>query len=1455
MAHIFPGRIQALAGMAVFISMVLSGTALFADSTATAVPKAGSIYRVHAASREGNPDGSTWRKAYRNIQAAVDAAHASGGGEVWVAAGQYKASSDPVLTMKEGVALYGGFSGTENFRDDRDWSANKTIIDGEHRRRCVHGADDAILDGFVITGGRSDSASGGGMLNDNASPRVSNCVFQNNKSYRSGGALYNESFADSLILNCEFINNESGRGGAIGNRWGQSVNIKNSRFVKNVAGDGGAIHNDFSGSVSITGSLFFNNQAQLWGGALCNRYQNVVLDDCAFLKNKAYLGGAVSNEELSAEISKILFSANRAVTGGGLYNKRATGKVTNSLFLENKAFNEGGAVAQLYSSDGMLMNCTIVNNKAATAGGVHIIESSPKIVNSIIWGNSGGQISLFDPASNPSVSYSCVEGGFAGVGNIATDPAFLNAPYSVQLLPESPCINAGTLVGAPAKDFLNRARPLDGNFDMGAYEGSVAPSERCTLTLEVTSEELGRTVPPAGSYELAKGDRVPLLALPQGAAFSHWSGNASEEHSVTVVDMDSSKTVTAVFSPNRLYVNAAGTAFTPDGQSWATAFQDIQSAVDAAWEQKGAEIWVAEGTYTNTEKSVVKMKEDVALYGGFAGTESSRTQRDWNTRATVIKSEGQPHCVEGADNALLDGFILTGALNMSEVGGGVRNFLTSLAVANCLFTENTAFSGAAIGSYYAETTATNCVFTNNTAISHGGAISNAFAQSNFTNCSFFGNKAIVGGAIYSVEASTQITNAIIWANMQTQIEGDAEVSYSCVQGGFEGTGNIADNPLFLQAPEDLRLHLQSPCIDTGTSSGAPATDMLGQARPQGAGVDMGAYEKSAVPPGNQYTLTIEVSPAGLGESFPPAGTYQCAPGDEVTIEAFSPGISFSHWTGDAAGNNRKLSLVMDSHKSITAHFQHRIYFVNEATAAATPNGLSWASAFPDIQSAITATQGGGEIWVAAGTYTRPGSLFVVTMAEQVFLYGGFSGNESAREQRDWDAHPTIIDGESERVVVIGANHSVLDGFIITRGKDAFGAGMKNSYASPVISNCTFIDNETTVNSHGGGMHNMMSSPVISHCHFIRNSARNYGGAIANFYQAPTITDCSFTDNEARSEGGAVYNNRADTVLRNCSFIGNTTGGWGGAIMNIESSSSIINCIFKENNSQRQGGAVANYSNSSPEIINSIFVKNSTEGTSNGGAIVNSKDCSPTIINCSFTENSAGSGGAIYNIEVASPKIWNSILWANTPDEIADSDGTSAPEITYSCIQGGHTGLGNIDSNPRFIHPPDNLQQAAASPCIDTGTTVGAPKHDILGRKRPRGAGVDMGAYETIPDGEDEFLEGEDDDPSEGEPLLPREGEPSVALEGEDTTTPEGENTAPEEGENSKPREGEDSTVLEGEDDSKPDDDKARGCNCGKSKALFEDGLFLDTLKKNLSDWLLTGLSVMILLTFAAHRRS
>jgi hypothetical protein len=110
------------------------------------------------------------------------------------------------------------------------------------------------------------------------------------------------------------------------------------------------------------------------------------------------------------------------------------------------------------------------------------------------------------------------------------------------------------------------------------------------------------------------------------------------------------------------------------------------------------------------------------------------------------------------------------------------------------------------------------------------------------------------------------------------------------------------------------------------------------------------------------------------------------------------------------------------------------------------------------------------------------------------------------------------------------------------------------------------------------------------------------------------------------------------------------------------------------------------------------------------------------------------GGGIYCFDASSPIVLNSIVWGNVAkNEIYLSENSSI-NITYSDIEGGWDGNGNIDADPLYVNSIDSVPDyhlTASSPGIDTGTSEGAPTDDIDDDPRPQGIGFDIGADEVI----------------------------------------------------------------------------------------------------------------------------
>lgn len=1051
-------------------------------------------------------DGRSWASAFGTIQDAVNAAAAAGGGEVWVATGTYTATTNPVLAMRMHVPLYGGFAGVESTREARDWANNPTIIDGESIRRCVNGANDATLDGFIIQHGYS-ADYGGGMYNSSASPTVANCTFHGNTTLYFGGGLYNSSSSPTLT-DCIFTGNTGENGGGGVYNYQSSPRLTNCVLTANVAVIGGGMYN-------------FSSLPEL--------------EDCTFSRNVAGNGGGMYNtNDSSMALFNCTFLANTASSdGGGLYNLVSSfPSLFNCTFGENTALN-GGGVYNHSTASTMLLNCTFFGNAARYGGGgIYDTGASTTVTNSILWDDSGsGNHSQIYGA--PVVTYSCIQDGFTGTGNISSDPLLIGTLGSNgRIRPNSPCIDAGSSAAAPATDIRGVPRP-QGGVDMGAYELDDSDGDGLSDAWEQThfsnltsaSESSDADTDGLSDLEESLYASNPATADSDGDG----AGDAGE------VQAGWDPTI-----PTMAYrVNCANTSDLEDGLSWETAFHTIQDAVDAVALLGEGEIWVAAGTYTATDGQVVAMRPHVRLYGGFAGNETAWSARDWEANRTILDGESSYRGVLGASNAVLDGFSIQNGYTYDS-GAGLFNGAVSPVVSNCSFIENAADgTGGGIFNYRSAPTVSNCTFTGNVA-SDGGGISNVRCgvAPTVVNCTFTRNMAGEGGAIYNYFSESTVTNCILWGDSATlsgnEVRNESSspvLAYSCVEGAFEGTGNISDDPLLVATrASNGRIQPGSPCIDAGTAAGAPGTDRQGTLRPQGTSVDMGAYELDD----SDHDSISDTWEKRYFGNLTTASATSDTDGDGTTdLEESLNGPNPNLADSDGDGLSDKDEIQQGWDPTVPTVIRR----VRYANPSGIKDGLSWATAFSSIQDGVDAVKaaGEGEVWVTAGLYTAA-SDYVVVMKRHVHLYGGFAGTETLRRTRNWHLNTTTIYGEDERACVCGASEATLDGFTLSNGNGAlFGGGISNFSSSPAVNNCVFSHN--TASPYGGGMYNAGTS-------------------------APTVINCVFTGNTASSGAGMNNMDYSFPVLINCTFSGNTASDSGGAICSMDSASALLaNCIL------------------------------------------------------------------------------------------------------------------------------------------------------------------------------------------------------------------------------------------------------------------------------------------------------
>ena len=259
--------------------------------------------------------------------------------------------------------------------------------------------------------------------------------------------------------------------------------------------------------------------------------------------------------------------------------------------------------------------------------------------------------------------------------------------------------------------------------------------------------------------------------------------------------------------PSIIFVDAAA-ADEGNGRSWPDAFTDLQDALDLASASAGAvdEIWVAAGTYRPSRRAgpdeertdTFQLITGVAIYGGFAGGETEREQRNPDANVTVMSGdiagddgpnfsnngENAYQVVRGDDvddSAILDGFTVTGGnadggywgvLRLGW-GGGMYTADGSPTVSNCVFRDNMAQYGGGLAVRGGSPSFHHCLLTNNDATSiAGGAYIEDSANPSFTHCSFVGNTSwLVGGLSIENADEATLTNCLVIGNVAEAIGG------------------------------------------------------------------------------------------------------------------------------------------------------------------------------------------------------------------------------------------------------------------------------------------------------------------------------------------------------------------------------------------------------------------------------------------------------------------------------------------------------------------------------------------------------------------------------------------------------------------------------------------------------------------------------------------------------------
>lgn len=215
-----------------------------------------------------------------------------------------------------------------------------------------------------------------------------------------------------------------------------------------------------------------------------------------------------------------------------------------------------------------------------------------------------------------------------------------------------------------------------------------------------------------------------------------------------------------------------------------------------------------------------------------------------------------------------------------------------------------------------------------------------------------------------------------------------------------------------------------------------------------------------------------------------------------------------------------------------------------------------------------------------------------------------------------------------------------------------------------------------------------------------------GGGILCTSSSPTIRDCVLSNNDAACWGGGICCTHASPIITGCTIVGNTTGD--------------------------EGGGVFAWNNSYPTIRNTVIAYNVADSI--GGGILNFGGAGFTVENCTIYGNEASWGAGMY---APLGVISNSIVRGNISRNGGREIEGGTVNVSYSNVQGGWTGTGNIDADPLFVDAANgDFHLTADSPCVDAGNpaaTYPAGSVDMDNEMRVWAAGssqvVDMGADE------------------------------------------------------------------------------------------------------------------------------